>query len=133
MLGMSWATTTSRSDDDPKYRHTKLLPRVVHEGTPRKFGKTWELKAPLREARWKDELSTVAWPSEQVLHNGRVKLDSNVSGAVVGGTGGWPTCGWTEGAQGLVLGARVPCGHVFMEDGIEISYIYIYIYIYLYI
>ena len=82
-LGMSWATTTSRSDDDQKYHHTKLLPRVVHEGTPRKFGKVWELKAPLREARWKDELSAVAWPSEQVLHNGRVKVDSNVSQASV--------------------------------------------------
>jgi hypothetical protein len=75
VLGTEWRTTTTRSDDNINYEHTALLPRVVkpYEG---KYGKTWELKAPLRAAGWKQKMDNIDWPSERVIHNGRLKEGS---------------------------------------------------------
>ena len=63
VLGTEWRTTTTRSDNNINYKYTALLPRVQkpYEG---RYGKTWELKAPHRSAKWKKMMGQVDWPSE---------------------------------------------------------------------
>ena len=77
VLGTEWRTTTTRSDNNINYKYTALLPRVQkpYEG---RYGKTWELKAPHRSAKWKEMMGQVEWPSERRTRHGRL-VEGSVS------------------------------------------------------